>query len=52
MTAKTAMVTAAAATAMSKMCHHNMVGIVVGMVVGMVTVLVVNLPEGTSTALL
>ena len=50
MTAKTAMVTAATATAMSKMCHHN--SSTVGMVVGMVTVLVVNLPEGTSTALL
>ena len=45
MTAKTAMMTAAAATAMSKMCHHNME-------VGMVLVLVLNWSEGTSSALL
>ena len=50
MTAKTAMVTAATATAMSKMCHHN--SSTVGMEVGMVSVLVLNWPEGTSSVLL
>ena len=49
MTAKIAMVRAATATAMSKMCHHNMV---VGMEVGMVSVLVLNWSEGTSSVLL
>ena len=54
MTAKTATATAAAATAMRRMCHHNSstVGMVVGKVVGMAMVLVLKRPEGTSTALL